>query len=93
MSIRSDNLGAITLSYDATYHARTKHISFTYHFIHEKVAFNDASLTYVRSKENPMDLMTKGLKGHQHKYLHRKLGFTKGRRSIGPTKVRGSVED
>ena len=63
MSIRSDNLGAITLSYDATYHARTKHINVTCHFICEKVASNEASLTYVRSKENPMDLMTKGLEG------------------------------
>ena len=30
-SIRSDNLGAITLSHDATYHARTKHIDVAYH--------------------------------------------------------------
>jgi hypothetical protein len=32
-SLRSDNLGAITLSHDATYHARTKHINVAYHFI------------------------------------------------------------
>ena len=52
-SIRSDNLGAVTLSHDSTYHARTKHINIAYHFIREKVASNEATLTYVRSKETP----------------------------------------
>ena len=28
----SDNLSAITLSQDVTYHAHTKHINVTYHF-------------------------------------------------------------
>ena len=74
-SIRSDNLGAITLSHDASYHARTKHINVTYHFICERVASNEVALTYVRSKENPVDLMTKALDLSQHRYLHNKLGF------------------
>ena len=60
-SIRSDNLGAITLSHDMSYHARTKHISVTYHFIGKRVASNEVALTYVRSKENPVDLTTKAL--------------------------------
>ena len=74
-SICSNNLSAITLSHDATYHARTKHINVTYHYIHEKVASNEATLTYVKSKENPADLMTKPLDLFQHCYLHDKLGF------------------
>ena len=74
-SIRSDNLSAITLSHDATYHAQTKHINVTYHYIHEKVASNEAKLTYVKSKENPADLMTKPLDLFQHRYLRDKLGF------------------
>jgi hypothetical protein len=82
-TMQCDNLGAITLSHDATYHARTKHINVAYHFIRQKVASNEASLTYVRSKENPADLMMKGLDVSQHKYLRGKLGFTE---------VRGSVE-
>ena len=36
MSLRSNNLGAITLSQDATYHMHTKHINVTYHFIMRK---------------------------------------------------------
>ena len=72
-SICSDNLGAITLSHDATYYAQMKHINVAHHFIHEKVASNKAALTYIRSKENTVDIMTKGLKLHQHKYLCEKL--------------------
>ena len=85
-SIHSDNLSTITLSHDTTYHARTKHINVAYHFIHKKVASNKAAPTYVRLKENPADLMTKGLEMNQHQYLCRKLGFG------GMSELRGSVE-
>ena len=46
-SICSDNLRAITLSHDASYHARTKHINDAYHFIRERVASNEVALTYI----------------------------------------------
>ena len=85
-SIQCDNLGVITLSHDATYHARTKHINVAYHFIRKKVTSNEVSLTYVRSKENLADLMTKGLEGHQFRYLRRKLGVTEVRGSVGMEK-------
>lgn len=74
-SIGSDSLSAIRISHDATYHARTKHINIAYHFLREKLASNEAALTYVRSKENPANLMMKGLDLHQHRYLCAKLGF------------------
>ena len=74
-SIHSDNLSAITLSHDVTFHAHTKHINITYHYICEKVASNKATLTYIKSKENPADLMTKPLDLFQHHYLCEKLGF------------------
>ena len=75
MSLRSNNLGAIMLSQDVTYHARTKHINVTYHFSHEKVASHEAALTYIPTKDNIVDILTKGLKLHQHCYLMGKLGF------------------
>ena len=84
-SIRLDNLGAITLSHDATYHPHTKHINVAYHFICERVASNEATLTYVRSKENLADFMTKGLDVKQHRYLCVAMGFT------GAAELRGSV--
>ena len=71
-SIRSDNLSTITLSHNATYHARTKHTNVTYHYIREKVASNEVTLTYT---SNRRDLMTKPLDLFQHRYLREKLGF------------------
>ena len=64
MSLRSDNLGAIMLSQDVTYHMHTKHINVAYHFIHQKVASHKAALTYVPTKENIADILMKGLKLH-----------------------------
>jgi hypothetical protein len=68
------------------YHARTKHINVTYNFIREKVASNEAALTYVHTKENTADILTKGLDVQQHKYLMGKLGM--GERDFS---LRGSV--
>ena len=85
-SLCSNNLGAIMLSQDATYHAHTMHINVAYHFIHEKVASHEAGLTYVPMKDNIADILTKGLKLHQHHYLMGKLGF-----GIRNFLLRGSV--
>ena len=74
-SVRSDNIRAINLSHDPTYHARTMHINIAHHYIRQKVDSNEAALTYVRSKENPADIMTKGLDLDQHKYLRERLGM------------------
>ena len=85
-SLCSDNLGAIMLSQDATYHMCTRHINIAYHFIHEKVASHEAALTYVPTKENIVDILTKGLELHQHHYLMGKLGF-----GVRNCSLRGSV--
>ena len=59
----------------STFHTHTKHINVMFHFIHERVTSNKAVLTHVMSKENPADLITRGLDKSQHNYLKRKLGF------------------
>ena len=74
------------LSQDVTYHTRTKHINVAYHFICEKVASHEAVLTYIPMKDNIVDILTKGLKLHQHCYLMGKLGF-----GIRNFSLRGSV--
>ena len=65
----SDNIG-VAISQDATC---SKHINISYHINCEKVASNDAALTYVLSKLNPADIMTKGLDLEQYLYLCQKL--------------------
>ena len=59
-----------------TYHACTKHINIYYHFIHEKVASLKASLTYVTSKDNIVDIMTKAIPPESHNKLKELLGLT-----------------
>ena len=76
-AIRCDNLSAITITHDATYHACTKHINIYYHYIREKVASNEASLTYVASKDNIADIMTKAIPLENHNELKELLGITK----------------
>ena len=75
----TDNLSAMAIVHDSTYHARTKHINTAFHFTREIVASNEASLTYVPLKENPADILTKGLDAAQHNYLKIKLGIATSR--------------
>ena len=57
--IRSDNQGAIALSKDNKFHARTKHIDLQYHFIRECVADSKIRTDYVPTKENASDIFMK----------------------------------
>ena len=84
--IHCDNLSTITITHDATYHAWTKHIKIYYHFIHKRVASNEASLIYVASKDNVVDIMTKAIPPDNHIKLKKLLGNYKGTNSL-----RGSV--
>ena len=56
-SLCSDNLGAITLSNDSTYHTYTKNINIAYHFICKRITFHEAMLTYIQLKENLVDII------------------------------------
>ena len=75
--IHCDNLSAITITHDVTYHARTRHIKIYYHFICERVASNEASLIYVASKDNIVDIMTKAIPSNNHTKLKELLEITK----------------
>ena len=59
----SDNQGAIHLSHNPEYHARTKHIDVSYHVIRERVEQRLIDLKYLPTGEMPADGLTKAL-GH-----------------------------
>ena len=59
----SDNQGAIHLSHNPEYHARTKHIDVSYHVIRERVEQRLMELKYLPTGEMPADGLTKAL-GH-----------------------------
>jgi hypothetical protein len=61
ITISSDNQGAIALSKDNKFHARTKHIDVRYHFIREAVEDGKVSVVYIPTDENPADIFTKPL--------------------------------
>ncbi|CAI7870400.1 unnamed protein product [Closterium sp. NIES-54] len=56
-----DNQVAISLSHNAVLHGRTKHIEVKHHFIHEAAEKGEVKLTYVSTKAQPADFLTKPL--------------------------------
>jgi hypothetical protein len=61
ITLHCDNQGAIALSKDNKFHARTKHIDIRYHFIREAVENNQVFMHYVPTDENVADIFTKPL--------------------------------
>ena len=54
-----DNQGAIALTKNPEYHARTKHIDIQYHFIRQHVDSGTIELVYCPTHENTADIFTK----------------------------------
>jgi hypothetical protein len=61
MIINGNNIGAISLTKDAVFHARSKHIDIQHHFIQEHVGLRDVTFIYILSAKNTADLFTKAL--------------------------------
>ena len=67
--IWEDNQGAIALAQNAGYHARTKHVDIRHHFIREKIEDGTAVITYVDTKHQLDDIMTKARGSKTFKFL------------------------
>jgi hypothetical protein len=61
MTINCDNQGAIALSKDNKFHARTKHIDIRYHFIRKAVEDGKLAVVYIPTEDNAADIFTKVL--------------------------------
>jgi len=73
-----ENIGALTLSLNHVFHARTKHIEVNYHFIHEKILNIDLQADYISTYDQLSNIFTKGLSSSrfllfQHKLMLRSL--------------------
>ena len=75
-SISADNRGALVLTEDPSFHARSKHIDVQYHFTRERVEAGDVTFKYVRSGDNLADIFTKPLNTKPFQRLRRSLGIT-----------------
>ena len=60
-SLFCDNQGAIRLSSDSTFHARTKHIDVHFHFIRQTVSQGHLTLHYIPTDDMIADIFTKSL--------------------------------
>jgi len=59
--IEYDNQGAIALTNNPEYHARTKHVDIQFHFIRQHVETNSVELSYCPTHEMTADHFTKPL--------------------------------
>jgi hypothetical protein len=83
-----DNLGALSLSSNLVFHARTKHIEVDYHFIREKIFNRDLFACYIPTQFQPSNIFTKGLAKARFLLLRGKLMVV----SL-PINLRGAVKD
>ena len=58
-TIKTDSLSAIELAKNPVYHARTKHVDITYHFVRENLLENKINLEYESTTSILADNLTK----------------------------------
>ena len=73
-TIFSDNQAAVSISHHPEFHARTKHIDITHHFLRDLVKSEILNVVYVNTQNNLADIFTKGLP----KILHQNLSYEIG---------------
>ena len=60
-ALHCDNQGAIELSKDSKFHARTKHIDVHFHFVRQTVAQGHVTIKYCPTEDMVADIFTKSL--------------------------------
>lgn len=60
IDLRADNEGAISLTENAEFYRKTKHIEVSWHWIREKVGRKEIFIPYISIKEMLADGLTKG---------------------------------
>ena len=61
-----DSDSAIKLAENPKFHKRSKHIDITYHFIRECIRDKKVTVAFVKSAEQLVDGLTKGLNAVKH---------------------------
>ena len=68
-----DNVGATYLAANPVFHARTKHIEIDYHFFREQVKMKNLRISYLATKDQTTDILTKALPKSRFLFLKSKL--------------------
>jgi hypothetical protein len=77
LALFSDNQAAITLLKNPVNSQRSKHIDIIYHFARERTVRGEVSFTYVGTKQNAADVLTKALPLEAHRNCCQGMGMTK----------------
>ena len=75
--IYEDNQGAVALSKNPRYHARTKHVDIKYHFVRDKFENGEIILTYCYTNDMIADMLTKALPRTLFERFHTFLNMKK----------------
>ena len=75
MKIYCDNKAAISITHNLVFYDRTKHVEVDKHFIKEKLDSGLICMSYVSTKEQVADILTKGLNKRQFENLISKLAM------------------
>lgn len=72
-----DNQSAIKLCHNSEFHKRTKHIDIKYHFIREKLQEGLIDVSFISTKHQLADILTKALSKQTFEYLRNEIGMIK----------------
>jgi hypothetical protein len=70
-----DNVSVINLAKNPIAHGRSKHIEMRFHYLRELVGDGKLRLSYCRSKDQVVDLLTKGVTNDVFKRLKKCLSM------------------
>jgi hypothetical protein len=65
--VKTDNIGALFMSQNASTGVRTRHVDTRYHFIQENVEDGIIKIEFVKSNDNDSDIFTKKVNQETYK--------------------------
>ena len=75
MKMYCDNQAAVNIAHNPVHHDRTKHVEIDRHFIKEKIHSGEVCITYLPTRQQVADVLTKSLNRNMFEELIGKLGL------------------
>ncbi|GMI92938.1 hypothetical protein HRI_002963100 [Hibiscus trionum] len=75
MKMYCDNQATVSIAQNLVHHDRTKHVEIDRHFIKEKADSREVCITYLPTKQQVADVLTKSLNKSMFEDLISKLGL------------------